>query len=352
VIKVATTKLLRITVSPNKAIDYVTADKVVRLTDNHGVEHSFMFATLSAYQNCQRDTAKETFARYAEDGRGKFQQARFGKDDKEIVAWHFYQNFAESLPAPVANEIGRRLASEMFGGHACVISTHTNTANTHNHFIVTAWDNDGRKPLNKKVVYRKLREASDRLCEEYGLSVLHATRKFRLVAYRDKEGTLRYYEPTARKSMIMRKCRQVDSSTAVADFGSKEQALTSHETTRRDIDALLPSVKSYNELLVRLRDMGYAINAKKANGGWLKHVSFQAPGHTKATRDKALCEDGFYTRENLAAFIEQGSSRPQGDTGENREPSPDSANAAGHHAKTNAAPDWARRRRARNKLER
>lgn len=84
----------------------------------------------------------------------------------------------------------------MFPNFAVVIGTHTNTENTHNHIIVCAWDMNGHKWHQHDAEYRRLRKVSDRLCDEYGLSVLRDTREQKLIKYKDKDGDIGSYRNT------------------------------------------------------------------------------------------------------------------------------------------------------------
>ena len=100
---------------------------------------------------------------------------RFGKEDG-VIAYHGYQSFApgECTPA-MAHEIGVRLAQELWGErYQVLVATHLDKANhLHNHFVVnTVSFLDGRKYHRTKQDYRDMRRASDRLCREYGLSVI------------------------------------------------------------------------------------------------------------------------------------------------------------------------------------
>lgn len=124
------------------------------------------------------------------------------KDGKPILAWHLVQSFEGDVDPVTANQIGVRLAEEVFKYFPAVISTHTNTSNTHNHIVICAWNLDGKKYNYDHAAYDKIRECSDRLCDEYGLSVLEHTRERKLVRFKDKNGKVRYYEPTERKKNL------------------------------------------------------------------------------------------------------------------------------------------------------
>ena len=235
------------------------------------------------------------------------------KDGKPILAWHYHQNFEGHVDPAIANEIGVRLAKEVFGNFPVVIGTHTNTENTHNHIVVCAWDLDGKKWHQHNAAYRHIREVSDRLCEEYGLSVLRDTQKQKLIRWEDENGQVHFYEPTERKNELI---RQRDSGELTTDdVGSYRNTIaydktvskeeTNREIVRQDIDRLLPVATSYEHLLEMLRQIGYTIKDKKKNGDWLKHIVFQPPTADKGTRDYKIGDGGFYLRENLERVISE-----------------------------------------------
>lgn len=91
------------------------------------------------------------------------------------VCYHGYQSFAENeVDAATAHEIGVKLAESLWGNRFQVlVATHCNTGHYHNHFVLCATSFvDGKKFDNNHEDYRRMREESDRLCKEYGLSVI------------------------------------------------------------------------------------------------------------------------------------------------------------------------------------
>ena len=116
--------------------------------------------------NCTPATARSEMAAV---------KKRFGKDGG-IVAFHGYQSFApgECTPA-MAHEIGVKLAEELWGSRFQVlVATHLDKAHhLHNHFVVNSVSfADGLRYHRTGKDYRKMRQASDRLCRDYGLSVV------------------------------------------------------------------------------------------------------------------------------------------------------------------------------------
>ena len=100
---------------------------------------------------------------------------RYSKEDG-VIAYHGYQSFAPGECTPdMAHEIGMRLARELWGErYQVLVATHLDKANhLHNHFVVNSVSFvDGKKYHRTKQDYRDMRCISDRLCREYGLSVI------------------------------------------------------------------------------------------------------------------------------------------------------------------------------------
>ncbi len=97
----------------------------------------------------------------------------------ERVCYHGYQSFAENeVDAYTAHEIGKKLAERLWGDkYRVVVATHCNTGHYHNHFVICSQPMvDGPKFRNSHEDYRRMREESDRLCHEYGLSVIQNPR--------------------------------------------------------------------------------------------------------------------------------------------------------------------------------
>lgn len=91
-----------------------------------------------------------------------------------VLAYHGYQSFKEGEITPdIAHEIGVKFVSEMFKDYEVVVATHQNTNHIHNHFIINSVSfKTGKKYNNNRTNLAKLRNISDSLCAEYGLSVL------------------------------------------------------------------------------------------------------------------------------------------------------------------------------------
>lgn len=137
----------------HNVIDYAEAD--------FKTENQYYVTAL----NCSVETAYEEM---------QITKNQYGKTGG-ILGFHAFQSFKEDEVTPEqAHEIGVRLAQEMWGERfEVIVSTHLNTKHYHNHFVINSVSfKDGKRYYDKRETYAKLRQLSDSICEEYGLSVL------------------------------------------------------------------------------------------------------------------------------------------------------------------------------------
>lgn len=100
---------------------------------------------------------------------------QYGKDDG-YIAWHGYQSFKPDETTPQqAHEIGLKLAKEMWGDRfQIIVTTHLDKDHIHNHFAFNSVSFlDGGKYNYSNSERQRLRDVSDRICAEYGLSVIN-----------------------------------------------------------------------------------------------------------------------------------------------------------------------------------
>lgn len=160
---------------------------------------------------------------------------RYGKDEG-IMAFHGYQSFApgECTPA-MAHEIGVKLAEELWGSRFQVlVATHLDKAHhLHNHFVVNSVSfADGKRYHRTNQDYRDMRSASDRLCREYGLSV---------IAHPEKGKSRHYAEWKA----------------------EQEGKPTYHSMVRADVDEAILKARTEKQFFHYLKEMGYSIKFGK-----------------------------------------------------------------------------------------
>lgn len=171
--------------------------------------------------NCEIETASQQMN----------QTKRLFNKTKGILGFHGYQSFKEGEVTPeLAHEIGVKLANEIWGDRfEVVVSTHLNTKHLHNHFIVNSVSFiDGMKFYSNRSSTARLREISDDLCKEYGLSVLDEkpTSKGRIY--------FPYYLKNTNRNNYYQK-------------------------TKRDIDIAIAKSSNYKEFIEILSSMNYEV---------------------------------------------------------------------------------------------
>ena len=193
----AVTKIWAIHDSVSRVVDYCTNPSKTKLSD---LEQVLLYAADKG------KTLDEGEQQYAVTGIGcraesaaremAAVQRRFGKAGGN-VAYHAYQSFKTGeVTAEECHRIGVETARRLWGNDRQVlVATHFNTGTYHNHFVVNPvnmWT--GKKLEAKYEVYYKLRDMSDRICKEHGLSVVKNPQRHktaRSVYFAEKNG-----EPT------------------------------------------------------------------------------------------------------------------------------------------------------------
>lgn len=154
--------------NPEKTLREFTESEKQALADviayaaDEGKTEQFFYTTGI---NCSVEFARDQF---------NATKIRFGKTGGN-VAYHAYQSFREGEVTPdEAHAIGVQLARELWGDRfQIVVATHVNTKCTHNHMVINSVSfKDGLKFHDCKDTYRQLKEASDRICLERGLSIV------------------------------------------------------------------------------------------------------------------------------------------------------------------------------------
>ena len=188
--------------------------------------------------NCSEDSAVQQFMMV---------KRLFGKTDGR-QCYHGYQSFDEGeVTAETAHEIGVKLAEELWGDRfQVVIATHLNTGHFHNHFVINSVsDVDGMKFYNSHEDYRKMREVSDRLCRQYGLSVIQ-----------NNKGKSKSYSEW---------------------LAEKEGRLTKRDTIRRDIDTAIRASTTESGFVAVMTEMGYSFKTRTDTGKRLKYPALKPP---------------------------------------------------------------------------
>lgn len=275
-----------------KIKDYVSIEDNGRCT----------FRTLSTFLNCSEKNTYNDWVRV----RNEMNPTRGNQGN---IQYCIVQNFGSEYVDPViANEIGVRFAQEYLPDYQCVVSTHVNTGLIHNHieFNATAFT-DGKKFNDRLNTVYDIRSVSDKLCREYGLSVMEATTKenARVAVYKDGTGKTHYFEPTDRKKKSRKTI--LEDVTDYRNYWQYTEGCLwekSHvDTLKEDMESVIHYATSYDNFLKLMEHKGYEIKAKTKDGRWRKHISFRSPEWEKSIRDSQI-GDG-YLRKSIEGRIEK-----------------------------------------------
>ena len=203
--------------------------------------------------NCTPDNAKEIMLSLLED-----------TDSSDIQAYHGYQSFKPNEVTPdVAHAIGVQLANELWGeDFPVIVATHIDKGHVHNHFCLSATGFSGKRYHDCKATYKLMRDTSDRLCREYGLSVIEKPKK--------------------------------ENRKHIAEVHAKQQGIpTIRDRIRADIDSVVKYEVTLKSFYKRMQLLGYKFEYR---GQYLRIKPY---GYNKFFRmDKLGAE---YTEEGLQA---------------------------------------------------
>lgn len=243
-----------------KVIDYARnpektkEESLERLADFHQIDGVLEYAaddmkteerSYVTCIGCREETAAEQFMET------KRTWSAVSGMDKSLgrVCYHGYQSFAKGeVTAEMAHEIGVKLAQRLWGDrYEVLVATHCNTDHYHNHFVINSVSHvDGIKFRNTHADYRAMREASDRLCLEYGISMIE--------------------EPERRGKNYGEYLAEANGKPTVRSF------------IRNDIDAAIRSSITVREFIGHLSVMGYEMKFYNEKGKELKYPALKPMG--------------------------------------------------------------------------
>lgn len=230
-------------------------DDVIEYAANEDkTELKYFVSTL----NCNKAFARDEF---------QMVKQRFDKEGG-IVAFHGYQSFKQGEVTPQeAHEIGIRLAEELWGERfQVVIATHVNTKCAHNHFVINSVSfKDGKRYHDCRETYQRMREVSDRICRERGLSTIDKPRG---------KGVNQYLYKMEQAGMPTR-----------------------HNVARQAIDEAVALSVNMEEFKSELRKRGYQLHFDPSRKYW----GLVPPGWKKTIRIHKLGNE--YTRERIEERI-------------------------------------------------
>ena len=264
----ATVSLWKVDCRLDHVIDYAANIEKTSLKDKEDLKDVLEYATKSSKTekklfvnalNCSPASAYEQMQETKKE---------YGKKNG-ILAFHGYQSFAPGEVTPeVAHEIGMRFAEQMWGdSFEVVVATHLDTDCCHNHFVLNSVSFvDGKKYNSCKANNRRMRELSDNLCREYGLSVIENPGPSKHISRYE------YMEEKAGK-------------------------VTKNVIFRKDIDECILLSENENDFFREMKKRGYTFDFSH------KYVALSHPLFPKARRLRNLGQE--YGPDRLAERIEE-----------------------------------------------
>ncbi len=226
---------------------------------------------------CNPDKTDETILIYSygcshETADIEFEWTRKNAIDKgKHIARHLIQAFEPGeTTSEQAHEIGIKFAEACLGGkHEFVLTTHIDKGHIHNHIIFNDVNfvDYTHSHVNKKWYYQT-RKISDRICEEYNLSVIRNP---------SGEKGKSYIEHTAAKNGTSYKAK-----------------------LKSAIDKAITRSNDFEDFLLRMEIAGYEIKRGK-------YVSFRAADQERFTRAKTL--GTYYAEDSIVNRIEKSKER-------------------------------------------
>lgn len=183
-------------------------------------------------------------------------------DESKILAFHGFQSFEEDeIDADLAHQIGVEFAEKMWGDRfEVIVTTHLNTDNIHNHFLLNSTSFvDGKRYCNTYNDIQMMRNVSDELCREHGLSVIEQRKNI-------SKSRGSYFKNETLRSLI-----------------------------KEDIDEALNICFTKTQFLNELELLGYDVEIKE------KNISVLHPLAKKPIRLKSLGSN--YTNEKIIERI-------------------------------------------------
>ncbi len=180
--------------------------------------------------------------------------------------YHYCQSFSpeEKITPETVHEIGVRLAKECFDGYEVIVGTHIEKNHLHNHIIVNSVSfESGTKLHQDKKSLENIRTVSDKICSEYGLSV------------------------------IKRKDQKTSETMTHGEYTAATLGNSWKFRLINTIEAAMNICKNKAEFISYMESEGYKVNWTDER----KSICYTTPGGKKC-RDYRLHEDKFL-KENM-----------------------------------------------------
>lgn len=189
-----------------------------------------------------------------------------------ILAYHLIQSFAPGEATPEqAHEIGIKMIDELLKGqYEYVISTHVDREHIHNHIIINSVNFETQKAFStehdtfRNPAWQQIRNISDELCKEYGLSVISNPER--------GKGKSHY------------------------EWEQNKTGNSWKNKLKISIDECIKTATSFDDFLEKMKTLDYEIKHGK-------HIAFRAKGQDRFTRAKTI--GYYYTEEQIRYRIDR-----------------------------------------------
>ena len=183
-----------------------------------------------------------------------------------VKAIHYIQSFSldDNVTPELAHKIAKAFLRKAFGDDVqAVIATHVDRDHLHSHIIINSYSLSGQKYYANRKSLKRICEISDGVCKAFGIDI----------------------HPN-----LAGKGRSINHK----EWERRKNGTSWKEQIRDEIDKLIPSVTSLDELLQTLEESGYEIKRGK-------YISIRAPGQEHFVRTKTLGDE--YTEDSLNTRI-------------------------------------------------
>lgn len=183
---------------------------------------------------------------------------------------HFIQAFnpEDDLTYETAHEIAMKIANEFFKGFQVVVATHQDTEHIHSHFVVNSVNFEtGKKIQFSQKDLERLKQYSNKLCMQYGLSV------------------------TQEKSKV--------DDIKINEYKAKKKGISWKETLEKNIDLAMEKATNKHEFFKIMNSLGYKVTWTKER----KNITYTTPSGYKC-RDRKLHNEK-YLKENMEQYFKE-----------------------------------------------
>lgn len=199
---------------------------------------------------------------YEQSSGHSFDAPKPKKGNAHVKTIHYIMSFADSenVSPELAFRIAKTLVIKAFGEDVqAVITVHTDKSHVHAHFVINTYSLSGQKYNANMRSLHYVREKSNEVCKMFGVTPA--------LNFENKGRSMQYNE-----------------------WQHKQNGTSWKQQIRDEIDRLIPTVKSLDELLATLEEGGYEVKRGK-------YISIRAPGKERFVRTKTLGEE--YTEDSL-----------------------------------------------------